>query len=306
MPTAPPELADTALSGAPLGVAARVVAALTPRAPAGLRLFAPATHAGDALQVAVAYAGTRRDARLLRLPERALVVTVDLERGAVRVEPAWSDAPPLPLPPSLSTAPDEPEGRAAEAVVIELGGPSPDGWAPGWFIVTALAGDLVSERRHVLVHGERAREPAAPEARAAVAPGVGEAPAVAGDMGLALRSDGAALLGRGASCFVRGAARISSRYARATPEGAAVPVTLVAAPARGGDPLVHALLAPCDGAPGVTSARFAVDLLAFPAMRREGTFFVYAFAGDAMAGPCLVSMLPPVTEGDDVAAGETL
>ncbi len=84
---------------------------------------------------------------------------------------------------------------------------------------------------------------------------------------------------------------------------AAVPITLVVTGSRTAAPYVwrlvvpgHALLEPGEGEP-VAVGSFAVDLRSFAALDdHEETWFLYAFSGEAMAGPLPIAFLHPMDD----------
>jgi hypothetical protein len=143
----------------------------------------------------------------------------------------------------------------------------------------------------------------------------GDDPTPPAQPGLVLDATRVAVIGR--PCVVRGALRLTPRRGEVVrprpaaddPMGsswqdvgedeatAVVAVTLVVVSSERGAPSVHVLQVPSrdplpdPAAPGEVTATFAVDLRTLGTFGRIETLFVYAFAGEHMAGPAPVGMI---------------
>ncbi len=292
----------------------------------GIAIDAPATVPLDArrtLPLLVYYSGSNAEMAGAPFEQHGVLALVNLDDDMLLAAPAIvKDGPPM----SMGSLAEEPghSGREFTLDVLEALGLEAK---PARYLVTALLRDSVSNRLHValvpgpaayadpevakLIEAERLKRP---PRRATEAPGSLElvfeppagVPAIPAEPGIALgverivvRRDGAkAPLGVSFRVPVRRTDVIPRGEARAarTPTAVAA-ITLFVTGSEDPRPIALPLLAPSyaplegpDSAP-IARGSFALDLLRHPQLRRPQTYFVYAFAGEFMAGPAPLAVV---------------
>jgi hypothetical protein len=273
-------------------------------------------QARESLPVPVYYLHSAADAFSFAFQNVAIVVAARAEDRAVFCNMA---APRITVPMEPPEGKPSPTTFFGDSKVLNLkerGLP----WKPGTWFVNVIVRDLVSNR--VQIHlGEPASKYKDPEVEkflksqkypppAPVSPEPGKplphyqlygrSPAVPDSQGIALSVDRVIVTRRGNRGELSASFRLAPLPGELVPGAsgdgpkAVIPITLIVTGTENSFPLPFTVRAPAYGNAGDTelTGHFALDLFDVPQFdARAQTYFVYAFAGEVMAGPAAMALV---------------
>lgn len=274
-------------------------------------------EARKSLPIPVYYLAPQTDTRSFAFQDIAVILLSRLEDRAVFCGMA---ADPLTIPREPATEAGDPTVLIGSSYVLDLRKHPQIPWRPGTYLVTLAMRDLVSNRARVRLGPSPAKfkdpevekflREQAPPAPAPVSPEPGDpfpsyrpdakSPPLPEEEGIALAVDRVVVTSKDARAALRASFRLAplrgeliSGAAEGSP-AAIIPITLVLTGTETIFPLAFTVRAPAFGKPGdaMLTGHFSIDLLDIPHFKtRPQTYFVYAFAGAAMAGPAPVGLV---------------
>ncbi|NVB37668.1 hypothetical protein G6O69_07475 [Pseudenhygromyxa sp. WMMC2535] len=269
-------------------------------------------QARETLPLVVYRGASYRELWALGMLDHGQIVAVDLEHNHAYVGPVIAEEEAV-RKKKLNPA-EAPAGQGSESRTAELRGDLGLAWQPSTYVVTVLLREHASNRVRVELgkqagayHDEEvakfiAEQRAQPKAPAVMpAPGnpvpsygpIEGSPALPEALGIEMAGDRVVVQEPGARAILRGAFRLPALPAERSADGSAVVgITLVVNASDNPQSGVARLQVPAQEVrEGIATGFFAIDLIAEGLTSGPQTYFVFAFSGEAMAGPTPVGIV---------------